>query len=90
MEEKVRQWTVCSAARRLAGKIGHELLGGDTDGFDAFSPAVHAKHGAHVLLTHQRLKRQHTAADVETDEHASEIEDINWHRDGIIRLERRD
>ena len=31
----------------------------------------------HVLFAHQGLKRPHTAADIEADEHSAEVKDID-------------
>ena len=61
-------------------EIRHELSARHADGFDAFSVAVHAQDGAHVLLAHQRFERPHTAADIEADEHSAEVKDV----DGLI------
>ena len=66
-------------------EIRHELSARHADGFDAFSVAVHAQDGAHVLLAHQRLERPHTAADIEADEHSAEVKDVDGLM-GIIRV----
>lgn len=58
-------------------KVRHQLFGGYTDRFNAFSIGIHTKDKAHILLTHQCLEGFHAPRDIEVNEHSSQIKDDN-------------